>query len=172
MKFLMSALLALQFASGTSNIQSKAHDQPRGAHGVRNEQFGLFLRPRDASDRDGEPIVLYTQQPWKCMAWRFDDVDGSTRLVNFFTHKSFAVQQSSPDKALVQITLSSDHRQSEAFNFVALAGGSYEIASDSGEALTAVDVNQHGDIRVVVSPWKNLASQRWQLVNIPDHFTM
>jgi hypothetical protein len=173
MKFLLAALFLLQAAVMRPGSPPYAsHSQPSGAHGVRNEGYGLFLRPRDASNKDGEPIVLYSYQPWKCMAWHFEDADGETRLLNFFTGKSFEVQASDAGKPLVQMPASADRQQSEAFKFVALEHGLYEIVSHAGGALTAVDSDGHGDIRVVVAPWKDQASQRWQLVDIPNHFTM
>jgi hypothetical protein len=169
MKLLLVALFALQAVMVKPNA---SHEQPRGAHGVRNEQYGLFLRPRDASNKDGEPIVLYAYQPWKCMAWHFENVEGETRLLNFFTGKSFEVQPSGSGKPLIQMPASPERKHGEAFKFIALDHGLYEITSGAGDALTAIDSDGHGDIRVVVAPWTNQASQRWQLVDIPDHFTM
>jgi hypothetical protein len=173
MKIVIICLLALQLATGKQSAPADAsHVQPQGSHGLRNQQFGLFLRPRDASNKDGEPIVLYPQQPWKCMAWRFEGAAGGTRLVNFFTGKSFEVEQSAGTKALVQMPSSPERRQSESFHFVLLEGGFYMIESEAGGVLTAIDSDGRGDIRVVVTPWKSSPSQRWQLVDIPDHFTM
>jgi hypothetical protein len=172
MKLMMILLVALELSTAQLSAQSDSVHEPHGSHGVRNEQYGLFLRPRDASNRDGEPIVLYPYQPWKCMAWRFESVTAGTRLVNFFTGKSFELQQADAGKALVQMPSASAHERSETFRFIALQHGLYEIAGDAGEALTATDIDGHGDVRVVLSPWKNSAAQRWQLVDIPDHFTM
>jgi hypothetical protein len=173
MKFVLVVLLALQVSAFKVGAPAGvADEQPHGAHGVRNEQFGLFLRPRDASNRDGEPIVLYPQQPWKCMAWHFDSVAGGTRLVNFLTGKSFEVQQASANKPLVQMPSSAENQQSEVFHFVLIEKGLYRIMSNAGDALTAIDSDRNGDIRVVSSPWKNSAAQRWQVVDLPDHFTM
>jgi hypothetical protein len=171
MKLALAILLSLQ-ATAVAQPVTGAVQQLNGAHGLRNEQFGLFLRPRDASNRDGEPIVLYPYQPWKCMAWHFENMPNGTRLVNFFTGKSFEMQGSSSSEALIQMPATTENRHSESFHFVALEQGLYEIRNEKGDALTAVDSDGHGDIRVVVSPWKNLATQRWQLVDIPDHFTM
>ena len=173
MKIAIICLVVLQVSSGKPTAAADArHVQLQGSHGLRNQQFGLFLRPRDASNKDGEPIVLYRQQPWKCMAWRFESAAGGTRLVNYFTGKSFEVQQSSTNKALVQMPPSPEHQHSESLHFIALEGGFYEIQSEAGGVLTAIDSDGHGDIRVVVTPWENEPSQRWQLVAIPDHFTM
>lgn len=167
----MKILLILALASQLSAPESASRVQPQGSHGLRNEQFGLFLRPRDASNRTGEPIVLYPYQPWKCMAWRFEGSADGVRLVNYFTSKSFEVDASSGAKPLVQQPSTPEHRLDETLHFVRLEGGAYEIEAQGG-ALTAVDSDGHGDLRVVVAPWKQMASQRWQLVDLPDHFTM
>jgi hypothetical protein len=106
------------------------------------------------------------------MAWHFESVEGETRLMNFFTGKSFEVQPSGAGKPLVQMPASMERQHHEAFKFIALDHGMYEITSGTGDALTAVDSDGRGDIRVVVAPWTNQASQRWQLVDIPEHFTM
>jgi hypothetical protein len=170
MKIAIICLLAMQFVPGSS--RASAEVQPQGSHGVRNEQFGLFLRPRDASNKDGEPIVLYPQQPWKCMAWHFEGTGGGTRLVNYFTGKSFEVLPSSTGNALVQMPASPERQAPESLHFVALDGGLYKIEGEAGGVLTAIDRDGHGDIRVIVAPWKNTPSQRWQLIDIPSHFTM
>ena len=149
-----------------------SRSQPQGAHGLRNEQYGLFLRPRDASNKTGEPIVLYPFQPWKCMAWHFESSQDGVRLVNFFTSKSFEVDAALAGKPLVQQPASPDQRPHEMLRFIPLESGLYEIEAPGGGVLTAVDSDGHGDIRVVVSPWKQIPSQKWRLVDIPDHFTM
>jgi Ricin-type beta-trefoil lectin domain-like len=140
--------------------------EPGGSHGVRNKQYQLFLRPRDASSKDGEPIVLYPQQPWKCMAWKFDKQADGTRLVNYFTSKTFTVATGS--SALVQAPVATG----ASWKFVPIENGLYKIQSVSGSGvLTAVAADGGGDIRVVLQPWKNTDAQKWELVALPDHFT-
>ena len=161
------------FAANPALTDNASRPQPQGSHGLRNEQYGLFLRPRDASNKTGEPIVLYPYQPWKCMAWHFDNSREGVRLVNFFTSKSFEVDTSSNARPLLQQASSADHRVSETLHFIPLDGDLYEIEAPGGAGvLTAVDSDGHGDLRVVVSPWKQLRSQQWRLVDLPDHFTM
>jgi hypothetical protein len=184
MKFALIFAIAAQLLANTmfaetsspaqpSSAANTSHPQPQGSHGLRNEQYGLFLRPRDASNKTGEPIVLYPYQPWRCMAWHFDSSQDGVRLVNYFTSKSFEVDTSSNAKPLLQQPSSSEHRIGETLHFVLLAGGLYEIEAAGGAGvLTAVDSGGHGDLRVIVSPWKKMPSQMWRLVDIPDHFTM
>jgi hypothetical protein len=173
MRSALALVVATQlFVGALLNAQDTSHAQPAGSHGLRNEQYGLFLRPRDASNKTGEPIVLYPYQPWKCMAWRFEVSQDGVRLVNYFTSKSFELDASSGSKALVQQPASPDQRQNESLHFVALGDDLYEIeVQGNAGVLTAVDSDGHGDIRVVVSPWKQMPSQKWHLVNLPDHFT-
>jgi hypothetical protein len=147
--------------------------QPQGSHGLRNEKYGLMLRPRDASNKDGEPIVLYPDQPWKCMAWHFEAKDAGVRLVNYFTSKSFVVDRAGGGRALVQQPSSSEKQPQETLHFIDLGDGLYEIeAPGGGGVLSGIDSDGHGDLRVVVAPWTKAASQMWRLVDLPDHFTM
>jgi hypothetical protein len=173
MRFVTIAVFAAQlFVGPLFAAQDASRMQPTGSHGLRNEQFGLFLRPRDASNRTGEPIVLYPYQPWKCMAWRFDRSQDGVRLVNYFTSKSFEADLASGSKAVLQQPASPDQLTNETLHFVPLGGDLYEIeVQGNAGVLTAVDSDGHGDIRVVVSPWKQMASQKWHLVDLPDHFT-
>jgi hypothetical protein len=178
MKYALVFLIATQLSGASLSAanptaDNASHTQPQGSHGLRNEQYGLFLRPRDASNKTGEPIVLYPYQPWKCMAWHFDNSQDGVRLVNYFTNKSFEVDSSSDAKQVLQQPASQDHRPGETLHFVPLEGGLYEIEVPGGAGvLTAVDSDGHGDIRVVVTHWKQIPSQKWRLVDIPDHFTM
>jgi hypothetical protein len=173
MRFGLVILIAAQFlAAGLFAAQTTSHAQPAGSHGLRNDQYGLFLRPRDASNRTGEPIVLYPYQPWKCMAWRFESSQDGVRLINYFTSKSFEVDRTSGSKALVQEPASAEQRQNETLHFIPLGGDLYEIdVQGNAGVLTAVDSDGHGDLRVTVAPWKQMPSQKWHLVDLPDHFT-
>src|SRR4051794_38095650 len=66
---------------------------------------GVLLRPRDASNKEGTPIVIYPRENWRCMTWKFEPAGSDVRLVNYFTHKTFypdqdgaAVTQHAPAK--------------------------------------------------------------------------
>jgi hypothetical protein len=179
MKSALFFIIAVQLLTGglsaanPSGADNASRMQPQGTHGLRNEQYDLFLRPREASNKTGEPIVLYPYQPWKCMAWHFENSQDGVRLVNYLTNKSFEVDTTSNTKPVLQQPSSPDHRVNETLHFIPLDRDLYKIeAPGSAGVLTAIDSDGHGDIRVVVSPWKQMPSQKWRLMDIPDHFTM
>ena len=58
------------------------------AYQIRNKKYDLLLRPRNADSADGVPIVLYYEQPWKCLSWQMNKQgEDSYKLVNFFTSR-------------------------------------------------------------------------------------
>ncbi len=43
---------------------------------IRSRRFkDLLLRPVNASNKTGAPIVLYPAQSWKCMTWKIEGTD-------------------------------------------------------------------------------------------------
>ena len=153
-----------------SGAEPAGDSQPSGFHGLRNKRYQLFLRPRDASNKDGTPIVLYPQYPWKWMAWKFENVQGRVRLVNFLTGKTFQMQVAAGNP-VVQKPVAAD-TDVQTWKFVPLEGGLFKLESVTGPgAMTAAEPEGSGDVRIVVRPWSNLDSQKWELVPLPDHFT-
>jgi hypothetical protein len=146
---------------------------PQGSHMIRNQKFQLMLRPRDASRSDGTPIVLYPYQPWKCMAWRFEPDAGGSRLVNYYTGKSFEGGGATGGTVpLIQMPATPERAAQQAWKFVTLGGGFYRIEAPSGGlVLTATEPDGDGDHRVVLSPWKDSGAQKWQLLDLPERFT-
>ena len=145
--------------------------QPQGSHRVHNLKYDLLLRPQDASRKDGTPIVLYGEQPWKCMAWRFEPLPDGVRLVNYFTNKTFEKGSGSGPSPLLQTPVGEAREQ--AWKFVTVGNGVYRIESAAGGGvLTAVGREGDGDIRVVVAPWTGSDAQKWQLLDLPPKFTM
>ncbi|MFC3362477.1 RICIN domain-containing protein [Pedobacter fastidiosus] len=62
----------------------------KGNYAIKNVQTGMLLRVKDASGKNGTPLVAYDPQNWKCMTWDFKNVDGNTyQLLNLFTSKTF-----------------------------------------------------------------------------------
>jgi hypothetical protein len=172
MKVLSIALFALSFLPSAGSTGTPSVPPPTGSHGLRNHKYQLFLRPRDASNRDGTPIVLYPQQPWKCMAWKFEEQQDGTRLVNYFTGKSFEVLQAADGHPLVQQPATSERVKEQSWKFVAVGANLYKIETADGKGvLTAMKSSETDDIRVVAQPWQGLESQEWELVALPAHFT-
>jgi len=62
----------------------------KGNYAIKNVQTGMLLRVKDASGKNGTPLVAYDPQNWKCMTWAFKNVEGNTyQLRNLFTSKTF-----------------------------------------------------------------------------------
>ncbi|PWS28752.1 hypothetical protein DHW03_02610 [Pedobacter yonginense] len=62
----------------------------KGNFAIKNVQTGMLLRVKDASGKNGTPLVAYDPQNWKCMTWDFRNIDGNTyQLRNLFTNKTF-----------------------------------------------------------------------------------
>lgn len=141
---------------------------------VRNRKFGDLLRPRDASNRDGAPIVLYPGQPWKCMIWRFSAAGtNGFRLQNHFTSKSFGPATRAKGKVVPvqQVRCAQNAQDAPAWTFARLADGAYRIGEPGTDRVLTAEDSAEG-VRVVLSPWQNSDHQKWELLKAPEHPTM
>ncbi|QDW24534.1 hypothetical protein FFJ24_006770 [Pedobacter sp. KBS0701] len=86
----------------------------KGNFAIKNVLTGMLLRVKDASGKNGTPLVAYQPQNWKCMTWNFIAVEGNTyQLKNLFTGKTF---QPKPNDQILEeqpLTLGSDIQQYE-----------------------------------------------------------
>ncbi len=154
---------------------------------IRNVKFGDLLRPRDANNADGTPIVLYPAQPWKCMTWRLNPEDssaasGSTsntvfRVKNLFTSKTFCADTnaSAAQQRVTQLRFPKDKDAAvPGWRFVALGNDNYEIVdAKSGNVVTAIKDEGASEAHVVTAKWGNLDNQKWHLEKIdPKELTM
>ncbi|WP_221392484.1 RICIN domain-containing protein [Dyadobacter sp. NIV53] len=65
----------------------------KGNYAIKNVKTGMLLRVKDASSKNGTPLVAYYPQNWKCMTWNFKSTGGNTyQLENLLTHKTFQPQ--------------------------------------------------------------------------------
>ena len=61
-----------------------------GTYAIQNIVTNKNLRPYDAGNQNGNRIVSYNHEVWKCMTWEFKHISDSTyQLKNLFTSKSF-----------------------------------------------------------------------------------
>ena len=66
-----------------------APDVIKGTYAIKNVQTGMVLRIKDASTKNGTPIVAYDPVNWKCVTWDFKHVDGQIyQLQNLFSGKT------------------------------------------------------------------------------------
>jgi hypothetical protein len=157
--------------------------KPDGAPGlaattcqIRNVKHQELLRPRDANNANGTPIVLYPAQPWKCMTWKLQPAGESAFLLrNLFTAKTFsaAADASGPHQPVTQVPLAKDGEGAPKWQLTRLEDGSYKIIdSKSGKALTALK-EVGSSLKIIVAAWENKAEQKWELLPIdPKELTM
>lgn len=72
------------------HIQFGFAQQIKGNYAIKNVQNGMLLRVKDASNKNGTPLVAYNPQNWKCMTWDFIQVsEGTYQMKNLLTNKTF-----------------------------------------------------------------------------------
>lgn len=151
------------------SIGAKVVDIPQpakldGSRQIRNRKYALLLRPRDANSADGAPIVLYSQQPWKCLSWRLDPTpQAGYRLVNYFTNKTFQPADSAAESTPVVQASVDDKQPRQTWQFFPLGNGFYKIVNaETRKALTATS-----DRAVIAAPWTETEEQEWELLDLP-----
>lgn len=160
-------LLALAAAAPTSQPAPVANESRQ----IESFDGQGLLRVRDASSRDGTPMVLYPHEAWKCMTWKFEPVaaaDKDTfRLVNHFTRKTCYPTDKADGTPVTQHPLAKPAADVEQWRFTKLDDGTYRIDHvASGKSLTLTD-----DHAMVIRPWTAAATQKWKLLPKPDPFT-
>lgn len=80
--FLASAVIFFSISCSSQVI--------KGTYAIKNAETGMVLRIKDASNKNGTPLVSYTPVNWKCVTWDFQHIEGETyQLKNLFTGKTF-----------------------------------------------------------------------------------
>ena len=157
---------------------SGADTQPEATtYQIRNVRFRDLLRPRNANNANGTPIVLYSAQPWKCMTWQLLPAGESTfHLKNLFTSKTVCADANTnaPQRSVTQTPLAKILTDSASWQFTKLADGSYKITdAQSGLALTAIKIAGEYEVKIATAPWQNADEQKWLLEKIdPKNLTM
>ena len=161
---LLSCCLLSLFASEPATQPAKLAGE---SHQIQNVAQEDLLRPRDASSRDGAPIVLYPHQDWKCMTWKLEPAGDDVRLMNYFTHKTFYPDAQTEGSAVSQHSAAKEPTDVERWRFVPVDGRNYKLEhAATGLVLTVSD-----DGKITIQKWNNSAAQQWKLLAKPDHFT-
>ncbi len=173
-KILLIATVAVLFGQ----LHTFAADAPEATtYQIRNVKHQDLLRPRDANNATGTPIVLYPAQPWKCMTWRLQTAGESAfHLKNLFTGKTFSASADTNalQQSVKQIPLAKDGGESPTWQFSKLDDGHYKISDKkSGKVLTAKKAEGESEVKITVAPWENLDEQKWILEKMdPKQLTM
>ena len=177
--FMAALAVALgNFSVSAEDAPAKANPVPEATtYQIRNVKHQDLLRPKDANNATGTPIVLYSAQPWKCMTWRLQPAgESGFHLKNLFTSKTFAAgsDTAAPQPSVTQVPLAKDGGDSPVWQFTKLEDGNYKIAdSKSSKVLTAVKHAGEYEVKIVIAPWQNQDEQKWQLEKMdPKQLTM
>lgn len=150
----------------------------KGSFAINNILSGKNLRPDPSSNSvevfvsDGNGIVLYPYEAWKCMTWTFTHVEGNTyKLQNLYTEKTF--QPSGELQAGVTIsqqTLREDSLQ--YWDFIEQSDGVYLIRPKDSELYLTITSSETNS-PVVLMPKQNSSEQEWKLIaHNPDELLM
>lgn len=140
-----------------------------GFYQIRNRKMDALLRPKNANNANGTPIVLYPAEPWKCMTWKVRAAGTNAfELQNYLTRKTFVAETNGAQTALVQTPVDHDTSKRPTWSFTRLPDGFYRIENAStGQALTGSE----GQVRL--APWAEKPEQEWELIGIaPAKLTM
>ena len=135
-----------------------------GTYAIQNIVTNKNLRPYDAGNQNGNRIVSYNHEVWKCMTWEFKHISDSTyQLKNLFTSKSFQGIDNPAKQGtkLEQQPLSGAATQS--WTFVRIAKNTYNIClKGTGLYITATSSDTNSDI--ILQGKQKKALQSWRLV--------
>jgi hypothetical protein len=134
-----------------------------GAFAIHNVETGKNLRPYNANVSNGNRIVLYPHNEWKCLTWRFNHIEGTTyQLKNLYTEKTFE-PKSSPESgvALWQQPLTKD--SSQYWEFIEQPDDTYLIRlKDTELYITLSSDKTNSDI--ILMTYQNSSKQQLILI--------
>jgi hypothetical protein len=165
-------ILALSWLMGAAPTTKPAESLKGKSFQIQNADQTLLLRPRDASNKDGTPLVLYTPESWKCMTWKFEKSGDGYQLLNYFTHKTLQPEATAtPDQThetpVVQMPASKEAVETQQWKFIELGDGWYRIDN----VKTGLTLGAGADGKVTTGKWADTPGQKWKLLPKPDPFT-
>ena len=154
-----SEIIALQ--SDESNANGV---QPiiSGSFAIRNIETRKNIRPYNASVSDGNDIILYPHNKWKCLTWQFNHIEGTAyQLQNLYTQKTFEPMSTiETGVALWQQPLNKDSPQWE---FLEQQDGIYTIRLKNTELYITISSDKTNSA-IILMPYENSNRQKWTLI--------
>ena len=137
----------------------------KGNYAIKNVQTGMLLRIKDASNKNGTPLVAYGPQNWKCMTWNFILVEGNTyQLKNLFTGKTFQPKISDTAESGLEeqpVSLGSNNQQ---YEFEPAAKDIYRIKLKGTELyLTPEDKKGATNSLIILTRKTGTKEQQWTI---------
>lgn len=138
----------------------------KGTYAIRNVQTGMLLRIKDASTKDGTPLVAYSPVNWKCMTWDFKHIQGQAyQLKNLFTSKTFQSKNSdASDGVSLEQRPTVENAPGQQYEFIPIEKDSYLIKlKDNDLYLTPSDSNGATNSAIILAKKINSKLQQWTI---------
>ena len=156
--------LAISLITFVLSLTGASRAQEAGStYAIQNVQSEKNLRPYAAKTEDGNAIILYDHWSWKCMTWKFIQVERNTyQLRNLYTGKTLQPSAGPvPQTALWQQPLSGDKAQ--YWEFIRDRGDAYLIRL-KGTRLYVTASSSETNSSIILLPMQNSSSQQWRLI--------
>ena len=137
----------------------------KGNYAIKNVETGMLLRVKDASNKNGTPLVAYTPQNWKCMTWNFIPVAGNTyQLKNLFTGKTFQPKAGDTTETVLEEQPLTSASSIQQFDFEPAGKNIYWIKLKGTELyLTSGDKQGAVNLPVILSKKSGNKEQQWTI---------
>jgi len=144
----------------------------KGVYAIKNIKTGMLLRVKDASDRNGTPLVAYNPQNWKCMTWEFQSKGENTyQLKNLYTNKTFQALGEAKDNAVMEEQPLVIDASNQQYEFIKVKKDTYLIRLKSTELyLTPADPEGSTNSPILLANKKDTLLQQWSIY--PQNPTM
>lgn len=137
----------------------------KGTYAIRNVQTGMLLRIKDASTKDGTPLVAYSPVNWKCMTWDFKHIHGQTyQLKNLFTSKTFQSESSiASDGASLEQRPIRENELNQQYEFIPIEKNSYLIKLTDKDLYLTPSNNGATNSVIILAKRINSKLQQWTI---------
>lgn len=144
----------------------------KGTYAIKNVKTGMLLRVKDASDRNGTPLVAYNPQNWKCVTWEFQSKGENTyQLKNLYTNKTFQPLGQAKDAVVMEEQPLVIDATNQQYEFIKVKKDTYLIRLKSTELyLTPADSEGSINSPILLANKKDTLLQQWSIY--PQNPTM
>ncbi|WP_448634623.1 RICIN domain-containing protein [Pedobacter panaciterrae] len=137
----------------------------KGTYAIKNVKTGMLLRIKDASGKNGTPLVAYDPQNWKCMTWDFQNTGENTyQLKNLFTKKTFQPLGEAKDAVVMEEQPLVADAKNQQYEFIKVKKDIYLIRLKATDLyLTPADPDGSTNSAIVLAKKKDSPIQQWSI---------
>lgn len=160
MKFIASVFYLIFIFTGVSYSQ-----EIKGTYAIKNVKTGMLLRVKDASGKNGTPLVAYDPQNWKCMTWDFQSTGENTyQLKNLFTKKTFQPLGNAKDAVVMEEQPLVADAKNQQYEFIKVKKDIYLIRLKATDLyLTPADPEGSTNSAIILAKKTDSPIQQWSI---------